>query len=73
MSIALSSLDPRLQYRDPQTIAHLMPKFAWFYEHYFRVQTQGWHHIPSQQPVLFVGSHNGGLASPDLQIGRAHV
>jgi 1-acyl-sn-glycerol-3-phosphate acyltransferase len=43
-----------------------MPKFGWFYEHYFRVQTQGWEHIPAADPVLFVGSHNGGLASPDL-------
>ncbi len=52
--------------RDPEAIAAMMPKFAWFYDHYFRVQTQGWEHIPSQDPVLFVGSHNGGLASPDL-------
>jgi 1-acyl-sn-glycerol-3-phosphate acyltransferase len=43
-----------------------MPTFEWFYQHYFRVQTSGWHHVPAQGNVLFVGSHNGGLATPDL-------
>lgn len=53
--------------RDPQVIRSLMPKWEWAYQHYFRVQTGGWRHIdPDQGPVLFVGSHNGGLASPDL-------
>ncbi len=42
-----------------------MPFLRWFYHHYFRVQTAGWHHIPPQGQVLFVGSHNGGMASPD--------
>jgi 1-acyl-sn-glycerol-3-phosphate acyltransferase len=52
--------------RDPQVIQLLMPKWEWVYQYYFRVQTSGWHYIPDQGPVLFVGSHNGGLASPDL-------
>lgn len=43
-----------------------MPFWKWQYEHYFRVQTSGWHHVPSQGRVLFVGSHNGGLAAPDM-------
>jgi 1-acyl-sn-glycerol-3-phosphate acyltransferase len=43
-----------------------MPIFEWFYRYYFRVETGGWHHIPPQDPVLFVGSHNGGLAAPDI-------
>jgi 1-acyl-sn-glycerol-3-phosphate acyltransferase len=30
------------------------------------VQTDGWHHIIPQERVLFVGSHNGGLAAPDM-------
>jgi 1-acyl-sn-glycerol-3-phosphate acyltransferase len=42
-----------------------MPLWEWFYNNYFRVETDGWHHIPDR-PVLFVGSHNGGLATPDL-------
>ncbi|PSN10802.1 glycerol acyltransferase [filamentous cyanobacterium CCP5] len=42
-----------------------MPVFEGFYRHYFRVQTSGWHHILDQK-MLLVGSHNGGLATPDL-------
>lgn len=51
--------------REPQTLAALMPVWEWFYRYYFRVETEGWHHIPDQQ-ALYVGSHNGGLATPDL-------
>jgi len=43
-----------------------MPFWGWFYQYYFRVATEGWQHIPSQQQVLLVGSHNGGLFSPDM-------
>jgi len=52
--------------RDPQFIQQLMPVWEWFYRYYFRVQTQGWDHIPPEGQLLFVGSHNGGLATPDL-------
>lgn len=52
--------------RDPHYIQRLMPIWEWFYRHYFRVQTQGWEHIPPNGQVMFVGSHNGGLATPDL-------
>ncbi len=43
-----------------------MPLWGWFYRHYFRVSTSGWEHVPPSGQVLFVGSHNGGLATPDL-------
>lgn len=52
--------------RDPSLIQRLMPIWGWFYRHYFRVQTSGWEHIPKEGQMLFVGSHNGGLATPDL-------
>ncbi|HBB35190.1 MAG TPA: glycerol acyltransferase [Cyanobacteria bacterium UBA8803] len=55
-----------LEERDPQTIELLMPLWAWFYHYYFRVKTDGWHHIPDNGQVLLVGSHNGGLAAPDM-------
>jgi 1-acyl-sn-glycerol-3-phosphate acyltransferase len=55
-----------LDLRDPTVIRSWLPLASWLYHHYFRVQTSGWHHIPPQQPVLLVGSHNGGLAAPDL-------
>jgi 1-acyl-sn-glycerol-3-phosphate acyltransferase len=54
-----------LEQRDPQFIEFCMPLWEWFYRYYFRVQTDGWHHIPEEK-VLFVGSHNGGLFSPDM-------
>jgi len=55
-----------LDARDPNFIKSMMPLMGFFYRYYFRVQTSGWHHIPPQQKVLFVGSHNGGLAAPDM-------
>ncbi len=54
-----------LDNRDPQTIKAFLPLWEWFYQHYFHVKTDGWEHISLKQPVLLVGSHNGGLASPD--------
>ncbi len=52
--------------RNPKTIQAWMPIWAWLYRYYFRVRTSGWQHIPTDRNVLFVGSHNGGLAAPDL-------
>ncbi len=51
--------------RDPKIIEQLMPFFGWVYQDYFRVQTDGWEHIPKTGKVLLIGSHNGGLAAPD--------
>ncbi|MBH8556347.1 acyltransferase family protein [Nostocaceae cyanobacterium CENA357] len=55
-----------LDERDPKFIQSLMPLMGFFYHYYFRVKTSGWHHVPPQEKVLFVGSHNGGLAAPDM-------
>ncbi|GAA6614967.1 lysophospholipid acyltransferase family protein [Scytonema sp. NUACC26] len=57
-----------LDERNPQFIESLMPVWEWFYRYYFHVKTDGWHHIPLQEKVLLVGSHNGGMASPDLHM-----
>lgn len=51
--------------RNPQIIEQLLPFYGWLYEYYFRVQTSGWQNIPGG-PVLLIGSHNGGLAAPDM-------
>lgn len=51
--------------RDPQAIASLMPFWGWFYKYYFQVTSDGWEHIPAEK-VLLVGSHNGGMATPDM-------
>jgi 1-acyl-sn-glycerol-3-phosphate acyltransferase len=57
-----------LSERNSEAIKAWMPIWKWFYHDYFRVQTEGWHHIPSTGKVLLVGSHNGGLASPDTSM-----
>ncbi len=54
-----------LDKRNPDRIRSLMPLWGWLYRYYFRVQTEGWENIPEGQ-VLLVGSHNGGLAAPDM-------
>lgn len=56
-----------LDERDPKFIENLMPVLGFLYNYYFRVQTSGWENIPEGK-VLFVGSHNGGLASPDTSM-----
>jgi 1-acyl-sn-glycerol-3-phosphate acyltransferase len=55
-----------LDKRDPRFIKSLMPILDFLYRYYFQVQTSGWENIPLQEKVLFVGSHNGGLAAPDM-------
>lgn len=54
-----------LERRNPHFIQAFQPLWGWFYEHYFQVQTEGWGQIPDGQ-VMLVGSHNGGLAAPDM-------
>lgn len=55
-----------LEERDPKIIQAWMPIWDWLYHDYFRVQTDGWQHIPQTGRALFIGSHNGGLAVPDM-------
>ncbi len=55
-----------LDERDPKFLESLMPWFSFLYHYYFRVKTSGWDHIPPQEKVLLVGSHNGGLPAPDM-------
>ncbi|MDX2239060.1 MAG: lysophospholipid acyltransferase family protein [Leptolyngbyaceae cyanobacterium bins.302] len=52
--------------KNPETVRSLMLFWGWLYHYYFRVETSGWQHIPPHQNVFFVGSHNGGLAAPDM-------
>jgi 1-acyl-sn-glycerol-3-phosphate acyltransferase len=53
--------------RDPQAIREVfIPMWEWFHRYYFRATSDGWEHVPADGRVLVVGSHNGGLASPDM-------
>ncbi|MCT7948764.1 acyltransferase family protein [Ancylothrix sp. C2] len=55
-----------LDERDPNVIKAFLPIWGWLYDHYFRVKTDGWENIPDNNKMLIVGSHNGGLAAPDM-------
>lgn len=57
-----------LEGRDPAVLAGMMPLLSWFYHYYYRVLSDGWEHIPTQEPVMFVGSHNGGIPAPDMHM-----
>jgi 1-acyl-sn-glycerol-3-phosphate acyltransferase len=54
--------------RDPETIVKMLPVWEWLYRYYFRVTTDGWENIPPTGQFLFVGSHNGGMAAPDMSM-----
>ena len=54
--------------RDPAVLEQMMPLMAWAYRHYYRVSTSGWENVPADEPVMFIGSHNGGIAAPDLHM-----
>jgi 1-acyl-sn-glycerol-3-phosphate acyltransferase len=55
-----------LEGRNPQKIKELMPIWEFFYRYYFRVTSDGWQYVNPEKKALLVGSHNGGLASPDM-------
>ncbi len=55
----------RLDRRDPELIARLLPTIRQVNRYYFRLRVEGLEHI-GNDPVLYVGNHNGGIAGPDL-------
>lgn len=57
-----------LDARDPDYITSTLPILGWFYRNYFRVTTDGWQHVPASGPTLVVGTHNGGMATPDMHM-----
>ncbi|AFZ44728.1 phospholipid/glycerol acyltransferase [Halothece sp. PCC 7418] len=57
-----------LDERDPKTIRSWLSQCQWFYDHYFQAESDGWENIPESGAALIVGSHNGGLATPDMMI-----
>ena len=52
--------------RDPEVLNQLLPWWEWLYRYYFRVTSDGWEHLPVRGRTLLVGSHNGGIAAPDM-------
>ncbi|MEO1445308.1 MAG: lysophospholipid acyltransferase family protein [Cyanobacteria bacterium J06635_11] len=57
-----------LDARSPEFISKIMPLMRWLYDHYYQVNTAGWENIPTDENVMLVGSHNGGIPSPDMHM-----
>ena len=57
-----------LEGRDPSIFQHIMPLMSWLYDAYYQVETDGWEHIPTDENVMLVGSHNGGIPAPDMHM-----
>ena len=51
--------------RDPVFIRRVRPLFDWFYDHYFRCETELVADVP-EGPVLAVANHNGMSGMPDM-------
>lgn len=66
--MAAKLLGRSLDARDPDYITANLPMLGWFYRNYFRVTTDGWRYVPASGPTLVVGSHNGGMATPDMHM-----
>lgn len=66
MDLSTYSPEEVLEKRDPEFLQSLLPFLQLLYHLYFRVETDGWHHVPENGKFLFVGSHNGGIVAPDL-------
>jgi 1-acyl-sn-glycerol-3-phosphate acyltransferase len=60
------AFDPdRLDRRDAELIATLLPLVRRFCQRYLRLHREGVEHLP-QGSAVFVGNHNGGIFGPDL-------
>lgn len=55
----------RLDARDPDLIARVLPVARAFNESYLRLRVRGLENIP-HEPAVFVGNHNGGIADPGV-------
>lgn len=63
---APEALDPdRLDRRDPELIATVLPALELMARHYLRLRVEGREHIP-REPAIYVANHNGGIMGPDL-------
>jgi 1-acyl-sn-glycerol-3-phosphate acyltransferase len=55
----------RLDRRDPELIAQLLPTFRFLNHRYLQLQVSGLQHL-APGPALYVANHNGGIMGPDL-------
>jgi 1-acyl-sn-glycerol-3-phosphate acyltransferase len=57
-----------LDERDPDYIRETLPRLWMAASLYFRAEVRGLHNIPETGPVLLVGNHSGGNATPDTLV-----
>jgi 1-acyl-sn-glycerol-3-phosphate acyltransferase len=57
-----------LDERDPDYIRDTLPRLWMLASLYFRAQVRGLENIPEEGPVLLVGNHSGGNATPDTGV-----
>lgn len=57
-------LPVELRQRDPEFIRAVLPPLWLATTVWFRAEVHGFEHVPDE-PVLFVGNHSGGGATPD--------
>jgi len=57
-----------LDERDPDYIRDTLPRLWLLASLYFRAEVRGLEHIPEEGPVLMVGNHSGGNATPDTSV-----
>ena len=57
-----------LDERDPDYIRESLSGLWMLASLYFRAEVRGLHHIPEEGPVLLVGNHSGGNATPDTSV-----
>src|SRR5262245_36955765 len=55
----------RLDLRDPELIAQVLPALHLLNRRYLRLQAEGIERLP-RGPALYVGNHNSGIMGPDL-------
>jgi 1-acyl-sn-glycerol-3-phosphate acyltransferase len=55
---------PALQGRDPSLIRRVFPILSTICDRYYRAEVEGVEHL-SDRAALMVGTHNGGMATPD--------
>lgn len=57
-----------LDERDPDYIRETLPRLWMAASLYFRAEVRGLRNIPETGPVLLVGNHSGGNATPDILV-----
>jgi 1-acyl-sn-glycerol-3-phosphate acyltransferase len=56
---------------DPEVVKLIAPAAVWLYRHYFRCETHGLEHIPTEGRFLLIGNHSGQLPFDAMMVATA--